>query len=77
MMNNPLVFYDGHCPLCNQAVAFLMKIDPKKQFVYAPIEGEIAPKVLGKNYETLKGMNTIIFMENRDSENGSRGSWFP
>lgn len=50
-MQKHLVFYDGTCGLCDHAVQFILKADKKKIFVFAPLEGETAKKVLKESPE--------------------------
>jgi len=49
-----VIFFDGHCNLCNGFVNFLIKIDHKKKLKYAPLQGHTAEK-LG-----LVGSNTLL-----------------
>lgn len=37
-----IVFYDGTCPLCNRAVRWILSVDQKRQFFFAPLEGRTA-----------------------------------
>jgi predicted DCC family thiol-disulfide oxidoreductase YuxK len=37
-----IVFFDGHCALCNGTVAKLIKIDHDRLLRYAPLQGEYA-----------------------------------
>src|SRR5690348_12340140 len=37
-----LVFYDGHCGFCDSIVQLLLKLDAKKLFVFAPLQGKTA-----------------------------------
>jgi predicted DCC family thiol-disulfide oxidoreductase YuxK len=41
-----ILFYDGECGLCDAAVQLLLKIDRKKRFHFAPLQGKTAKKVL-------------------------------
>jgi predicted DCC family thiol-disulfide oxidoreductase YuxK len=42
-----IVFFDGHCGLCNRSVNLLIRLDKKKVLRYAPLQGSIAAEVLG------------------------------
>lgn len=35
-----IVFYDGQCGLCQRSIAFLYKVDSKKELKFAPLNGE-------------------------------------
>lgn len=43
-----LVFFDGHCNLCNRAVNFLLDRDPYRQFLFASLQSGIARRFTGK-----------------------------
>ena len=45
-MYEPIIFYDGECGLCDSAVRLLLRIDRRKQFYYAPLQGETAKREL-------------------------------
>ena len=34
-----IVFFDGVCGLCNEAVDFLIRHDPNRKFFYSPLQG--------------------------------------
>jgi predicted DCC family thiol-disulfide oxidoreductase YuxK len=38
----PIVFFDGVCALCNHAVQTLLKIDRRHRLKFAPLQGETA-----------------------------------
>ncbi|MEO7446593.1 MAG: DCC1-like thiol-disulfide oxidoreductase family protein [Ferruginibacter sp.] len=40
MSEEPIIFFDGVCNLCNQAVQVVIKNDPKKNFHFAPLQGK-------------------------------------
>lgn len=41
-----LVFYDSSCGFCNRCVAYLAKMDRKRQFYFASLDGELAKAVM-------------------------------
>jgi predicted DCC family thiol-disulfide oxidoreductase YuxK len=41
-----IVFYDGHCGLCNRVVRWLVRIDRQALLHYAPLEGDTARRLL-------------------------------
>lgn len=63
MMYPHLVFYDGECGLCDQAVQFILKRDKEQLFCFAPLQGETAAMML-KNIDTLKDVDSLILIEN-------------
>ena len=46
MNNSPrnIIFFDGVCNLCNTFVDIIIKLDSKKLFYFAPVQGETARK---------------------------------
>lgn len=41
-----IVFYDGHCLLCNGAIKYLLKNDKKKRLKVAPLQSDVAEHYL-------------------------------
>ncbi len=48
--NQPIIFYDGVCGLCNRSVDFILRHDKRRQFLFAPLQGETAGKILEKEF---------------------------
>jgi predicted DCC family thiol-disulfide oxidoreductase YuxK len=48
-----IVFYDGHCGLCNRVVGWLLRIDRRAKLHYAPLGGETAKRLLPRLPEDL------------------------
>ena len=58
-----IVLFDGICNLCNSAVQFILKRDPKERFVFASLQSDAAKKIL-LQYKVKKiDMNSIILIE--------------
>lgn len=56
-----IIFFDGVCGLCNRFVDFLLRRDTQAVFLFAPLQGETAHRLLSKNdTETL---GSIVFWE--------------
>lgn len=64
-----LVFYDGKCGLCDHVVQFLLKADRNKSFVFAPLQGETATQLLKDVSESVKRADSLILIENYQSDN--------
>ena len=69
VMNNfiimqQVIFFDGVCNFCNYWVNFIIKRDSKKIFSFAPLQGETASKILGKNQDRNPD-TLILFQENK------------
>lgn len=61
-MDDHLIFYDGSCGFCHKSVARIYKWDTKRQFLYAPLQGETAKKY------RLPQVDSIILLENFKSD---------
>ena len=59
MKDKSIIFFDGVCELCDWFVNFVLKRDTKKQFLYAPLQGETAKTHLEP--EDIQGLKSIIF----------------
>lgn len=59
-MKEHLVFYDGACGLCDHAVQFVLKRDKEKSFVFAPLQGETAKKLL----KEVPKEDSLVLIEN-------------
>lgn len=44
--NDKILFFDGHCGLCDRFVSFLFRRDKKHKLSYAPLQGNTALTVL-------------------------------
>jgi predicted DCC family thiol-disulfide oxidoreductase YuxK len=59
-----LVFYDGECGFCDQVVQLLLKADKRKKFLFAPLQGKTAARLLKELPEGMKGIDTLVLVEN-------------
>jgi predicted DCC family thiol-disulfide oxidoreductase YuxK len=67
--NKHLLFYDGSCGLCHRAVQFVLKVDKRKQFLFAPLQGETAAQLLKGQYRD----DSLILLE--DYQGKHRRKW--
>lgn len=61
-MANTVVFYDGVCGLCDRFIRFLIRRDPDRRIVFAPLQGALAQTVLvprGLNPSDLDTMYAV------------------
>ena len=72
--NQSLVLFDGVCHFCNNSVNFIIDRDPKKKFVFAPLQSEFAEKVLAHFGEPTKVIDTIILIHNNKIYKRSRAA---
>lgn len=59
-----LIFYDGECGFCNQAVQIILKLDKKEKFAFASLQGKTASNFLKNDSDHLKNIDSIILVEN-------------
>jgi predicted DCC family thiol-disulfide oxidoreductase YuxK len=45
-IGKPIIFFDGVCGMCNKFVNVILKADHKRQFLFAPLQGETARQLL-------------------------------
>ncbi len=57
-----IVFFDGVCNLCNFSVDFLIRKDTKNKFLFAPLQGETALKLLPSN--TSNQLDSVVYYKN-------------
>lgn len=46
MMRNPIIFFDGECGMCNTFVDVILRVDKRSIFLFAPLQGETATRLL-------------------------------
>lgn len=69
-----LVLFDGVCHFCNNSVNFIIDRDPKKKFVFAPLQSELAKTELKKFGEDTVKIDTIILIQNNKIYKRSRAA---
>jgi len=58
---NPIIFFDGVCNLCNGAINFIIDRDRKSYFKFAPLQSSIAEKYISKSI--IQNTDSIILLE--------------
>ena len=48
-LENPIIFFDGVCGLCNRAVDQMIAWDRHEKFRYAPLQGTTATEIIPEN----------------------------
>lgn len=61
-----IVFFDGVCNLCNESVQTILKYDKKNRYVFAPLQGETAKKLLSEFIKKNPGTDSIILWSNEN-----------
>jgi predicted DCC family thiol-disulfide oxidoreductase YuxK len=62
-MNNPVIFFDGVCNLCNKSVQFVIKRDKKKRFRFASLQGNAGQEILQRFGLPPNDLNSFILLE--------------
>lgn len=57
-----ILFFDGVCGLCNRFVDLILRADSGDRFRYAPLQGETAQHMLGRQEQT-GGPRSFVFLE--------------
>lgn len=60
---NAIVLFDGVCNFCNTSINFIIKRDNRGYFKFAPLQSEIAQKLVGDKTKPMP--ESVILIENR------------
>lgn len=63
MIQQPIIFFDGVCNLCNASVQFVIAHDKKDQFRFTALQGDFAKEMLPKFNIDSEKLNTILLVE--------------
>lgn len=71
-----IVFFDGHCHLCNAVVDGLMRADKRGVLKFATLQGQTAERELGLN-DGSSDPYTIVYLSRgrKKCEKSSAGIW--
>ncbi len=58
----PVLFFDGVCNLCNQAVQFVIRQDKKQQFLFAPLQGSAGTAALQQMGEDVQKPGSVVLL---------------
>ena len=58
-----LLLYDGVCGLCNRTVQFALKRDRADRFRFAPLQGDLAHKILRRHGFDPEELDTVYLVE--------------
>lgn len=64
-MENPqyILLFDGVCNLCNGAIQFIIRRDPKARFKFASLQGDAGRELAHERGIDLKAMDSMILIE--------------
>ncbi len=60
--DHDIILFDGVCNLCNGAVTFIIKRDPKNNFKFAALQSDIGKKLLAQHQIDPKMTDSIILV---------------
>jgi len=63
MSSKYIVFFDGVCNLCNKAVAFTLKRDRKKRFLFGSLQGKTGQEYLRKYHLSTDQYHSFMLIE--------------
>lgn len=61
--NKSIVLVDGVCHLCQGLIRFIIPRDPKGEFLFAPIQSELAAKLMSEAGLQPGQLNTVVLLE--------------
>ena len=64
MMAKDIILFDGVCNLCNGAINFIIKHDPKDNYRFAALESDIAQELLAKHEIDNAKIDSIVLIRN-------------
>lgn len=62
---NAIVLFDGVCNFCNSSINFIIKRDKKRYFNFAPLQSDIAQKLVGDKTKPMP--ESVILIEDGKS----------
>jgi len=64
MNNQPVIFFDGICNLCNASVQFVIEHDKENYFNFSALQGDYAKNVLAEFNIVPENLDSILLLEN-------------
>ncbi len=59
--NKPILFFDGHCNLCNGFIDFLVRKDRNRKVLIASLQGKTAQQTLPP--EAIEKLASVVYMD--------------
>ncbi|ARN77814.1 thiol-disulfide oxidoreductase [Nonlabens spongiae] len=64
MMEKDIILFDGVCNLCNGAINFIIKRDPKDHYRFAALQSDIGEELLAKHDIDPEKTDSIVLIRN-------------
>ena len=58
-----IVLYDGVCGLCHRTVKLLLRLDRRRAFRFAPLQGETAARLKALHAEIPADLDSVVYVE--------------
>lgn len=62
-IENPVIFFDGVCNLCNASVNFIIKRDKKKLFRFSSLQSDFASKALPESLTKEAELQSLVLLK--------------
>ncbi|HTQ09540.1 MAG TPA: DCC1-like thiol-disulfide oxidoreductase family protein [Fimbriimonadaceae bacterium] len=62
-LEEPVLFFDGVCNLCNRSVDWIMRRDRRRVFRFASLQGETAKEVVPE-FAKAQDLSTVVLVAN-------------
>lgn len=63
MTGQHLLFYDGECGLCDHTVRLVLQMDKEGKFLFSPLQGQAAKRLLPDELLLENGSDTLVVVE--------------
>ncbi len=73
--NKSVSFYDGVCNLCHKSIQFIIKHNPKKQFLFVSFQSDAAAKLLLQLCDKNTVLNSIVLINDNLIKKNSSTLW--
>jgi predicted DCC family thiol-disulfide oxidoreductase YuxK len=60
-----IVFFDGHCGLCDSLVTTLMRVDVHQKLLFAPLQGLTAKEKLSTRVDVSR-LDTVLYLRGQE-----------
>lgn len=64
-VENPVIFFDGVCNLCNASVMFIIKRDRYKHFKFSSLQSDFAAKTLPESLTKRASLQSLVLLDNK------------
>ncbi len=70
-----ILFFDGHCSLCNRWIDLMMRLDHKQHIKFASLQGESAKKYLpASRLGSTHDLETVVYFHDGQIDDRSTGA---